>query len=88
MAVLTYDNRSSNSLTGDTRSSAGSFTNDSKSSTGLTGDNRSSAGSFTNDNRNNGLALGLWLNNILPWSLAFPWTTTTDGQILTKDIRN
>ncbi len=86
--TFNYDQRSSNSLTGDARSSAGSFTNDSKSSTALTGDVRSSAGTFTNDNKDAGLTLGLWIASVLPWALQFPWLVTTDGQILVKDIKN
>jgi hypothetical protein len=65
----------------------GTLTYDTKSSTALTGDTRSSAGTFTNDSRNSGLTLGLWIASILPWTLQFPWLITTDGQILTKDIR-
>ena len=88
MGTLTYDTKSSTTLTADSRSSAGSFTNDSRSTNSLSGDNRSSAGSFTNDVKNSGLSLGLWISTVFPWALAFPWTTTTDGQILSKDIRN
>lgn len=83
-----YDTRSSNTLTTDAKSNAGSFTNDNRASTSLTKDNRSNAGSFTNDARNSGLNFGLWSSTIFSWALQFPWLATSIGNTLLKDVRN